>query len=253
MDRMNVQMYYITYIFAMAGLTGNVGLYSSSIQYIINVLMTVPALVYIDRWGRRPTLLIGCTLMMIFMYANGALLAKYGHPAPEGGLHGVPQQSWEIAGSPSRAVIACTFLFVASFACSMGCVSWIYPPELFPLRVRGKGVALSTSANWVFNFALSYFVPPAFVNIKWKVYIVFGVFLTVMTIHIFFVFPETAGKSLEEVEEMFLSKAKPWQTKVEYQKSRRAKTGNMDAGEQLSPMQKMDSEVKDVSFKETKA
>lgn len=60
---MNVMMYYITYVFAMAGLTGNTLLVSSSIQYVINVVMTVPALIWIDRVGRRPTLLVGSTLM----------------------------------------------------------------------------------------------------------------------------------------------------------------------------------------------
>jgi len=117
---MNVMMYYISYVFAMAGLTGNVGLYSSSIQYVINVLMTIPALLYIDRWGRRKPLLIGCTFMMIFMYANAGILATYGKPAPPGGLNGVPQESWSISGAPSKAAIACTYLFVASYAPSMG-------------------------------------------------------------------------------------------------------------------------------------
>lgn len=106
---MNVMMYYISYILAMGGLTGNVGLYSSSIQYVINVVMTVPALLYIGRWGRRRTLLYGCISMMTFMYANAGLMASYGRPAPSGGLHGIPQESWEISGAPSRAVIACTF------------------------------------------------------------------------------------------------------------------------------------------------
>jgi len=46
-------MYYITYIFAMAGYSGNANLLASSIQYIINVIMTVPALLFLDRWGRR--------------------------------------------------------------------------------------------------------------------------------------------------------------------------------------------------------
>lgn len=55
---MNVMMYYITYVFTMAGLTGNTLLVSSSIQYVINVVMTIPALLFVDRWGRRPTLLV---------------------------------------------------------------------------------------------------------------------------------------------------------------------------------------------------
>lgn len=196
--------------------------------------MTVPALIWIDRWGRRIPLLIGCTFMMIFMFANAGLLATYGEPAPPGGLHNVKQVSWQISGPPSKAVIACTYLFVASFAPSMGPVSWIYPPELFPLRVRGKAVSLCTSANWIFNFALSYFVPPAFVNIKWQVYILFGVFCATMTIHIFFMFPETAGKSLEEVEEMFLSDIKPWQTRVQYSSARKNESGNIDPEKKMS-------------------
>ncbi|OJK01452.1 hypothetical protein ASPACDRAFT_26174 [Aspergillus aculeatus ATCC 16872] len=200
---MNVMMYYITYIFAMAGMTGNNNLTSSSIQYVINVITTIPALIWGDRWGRRPTFLIGSVLMMIFLYANAGLMATYGRPAPPGGLDGVEAESWIIEGAASKGVIACTYLFVASYAVSFGPASWVYPPELFPLRVRGKAVALCTSFNWAFNFALSYFVPPAFVNIKWEVYVLFGVFCTAMTIHIFFMFPETTGKTLEEVEAIF--------------------------------------------------
>jgi Sugar (and other) transporter len=187
---MNVMMYYIVYVFGMAGLTGNTGLIASSIQYVINVGMTIFALLFIDRWGRRWPLLIGATFMSIFMYGNAGLLASYGKPAPPRGIDDIKEQSWQISGAPAKAVIAFTYLFVASFAPTWGPVSWIYPPELYPLRVRGKAVALTTSANWIFNFALSYFVPPAFVNIKWKVYILFGVFLTTMTLHVFFCFPE---------------------------------------------------------------
>ncbi len=69
--------------------------------------------------------------------------------------------------------------------------------------MRGKAVALATSANWAFNFALGYFVPPAFVNIKWQTYLVFGVFCLCMFVHTFFMFPETAGKTLEEVVGLF--------------------------------------------------
>ncbi|KAI9823637.1 MAG: hypothetical protein M1832_002418 [Thelocarpon impressellum] len=211
---MNVMMYYITYVFGMAGLKGNVNLVSSSIQYVINVVMTIPALLYVDTWGRRPTLLVGAILMQTWLYANAGLMASYGHYAGPEGVNNTPEESWAISGPPSKAVIACTYLFVASYAPTWGPVSWIYPPELYPLRVRGKAVALATSANWIFNFALSYFVPPAFVNIQWKVYVLFAVFCTAMTIHVFFVFPETAGKTLEEVEDMFLNGVPAWKTRV---------------------------------------
>jgi sugar porter (SP) family MFS transporter len=198
---MNVMMYYITYIFTMAGLSKNV-LLPSSIQFIINVVMTVPALIYVDRWGRRPTLLVGATLMMTWLFINAALLAVYSVP-PTPNEFPSKSESMKITGAPAKALIACTYLFVASFAPTWGPVSWIYPPELYPLRVRGKACALSTSANWAFNFALAYFVPPAFENIRWKTYILFGVFCAAMWLHVFFIFPETSQKPLEEVDQIF--------------------------------------------------
>lgn len=164
--------------------------------------MTIPALLFVDRWGRRPTLLVGAALMMTFMFANAGLFAQYGRePFPN--EFPSSAESMAVSGAPAKAIIACTYLFVASYAPTWGPVSWIYPPELYPLRVRGKAVALSTSANWAFNFALAYFVPPAFENITWKVYIIFGVFCAAMFVHVFFLFPETSQKPLEVVVEIF--------------------------------------------------
>lgn len=54
----------------MAGLKGNNVLLSSSIQYVINVIMTVPALIWIDKWGRRPMFLVGALLMMTWLFIN---------------------------------------------------------------------------------------------------------------------------------------------------------------------------------------
>ncbi|KAF2202828.1 high affinity glucose transporter [Delitschia confertaspora ATCC 74209] len=233
---MNVMMYYITYLFGMAGLKGNNNLIASSIQYIINVFMTIFALIYIDRWGRRGPLIVGALLMATWMYANAGLMATYGSPAPPGGVDHIPEESWQIHGPASKAVIACTYLFVASYAPTWGPVSWIYPPELYPLRIRSKAVAITTASNWIFNFALSYFVPPAFVNIQWKVYIVFGVFCTAMAIHVFFLFPETSGKTLEDIEEMFQRGMPAWKTHVEHHRVRQAEQGHLGDEEKVGRM-----------------
>lgn len=195
----NVMMYYITYVFKMAGLSENQLLLSSSIQYVINVVMTIPALIWIDRVGRRPALLVGSTLMATFMFANAGILAVYGKDTGVDGIGGVREASIKVSGPASKAVIACSYLFVASFAPTWGPVSWIYPPELFPNHLRSKAVSISTSGNWVFNFALGYFVPVAFVQIKWRTYLVFATFCVVMTIHVFFLFPGTLG-SLQSCE-----------------------------------------------------
>ncbi|KAJ5777642.1 Hexose transporter [Penicillium odoratum] len=199
---MNVMMYYISYVFTMAGYSGNSALLSSSVEYIINVFMTLPALLWQDRWGRRPTMLVGAFLMMVFMFANAGILATHATIIPMD-ERSSPEVSMSISGAASKGLVACTYLFVASYAPTWGPVSWTYPPELFPLRLRGKGVALATSGNWAFNTALGLFTPSAFTNIAWKTYILFGVFNAAMLIHVFFVFPETAGKTLEETETMF--------------------------------------------------
>ena len=225
----------------MAGLGSSV-LLPSSIQYIINVLMTVPALLFVDRWGRRPTLLVGAFFMMLWLFVNAGLLATYGKvPAP--GQFNNAAESISITGAPAKAVIACTYLFVASYAPTWGPVSWIYPPELYPLRVRGKAVALATSANWAFNFALAYFVPPAFANIRWKVYLVFGVFCAAMFVHVFFVFPETSQKPLEEVDYIFDDTTPgsikylgtpAWKTRVD-RNTARMERGELDLEDKFGP------------------
>ncbi|KAI1819108.1 high-affinity glucose transporter [Xylaria intraflava] len=198
---MNVMMYYISYVFTMAGL-GN-DLLPSGIQFIINVVMTVPALIWQDIWGRRPTMLIGALLMCLFMSINAGLFAVYSRPATAADHFSTDAISMAISGPPAKAVIASTYLFVASYAPTWGPASWTYPAELYPLRVRGKAVALATSGNWAFNFALAYFTPVAFANITWKTYVLFAVFCATMFGHCFFLFPETANKPLEEVAAIF--------------------------------------------------
>jgi len=210
---MNVMMYYITYVFGMAGFSGNANLVASSIQYVINVIMTVPGLYLVDHIGRRPLLIVGSTFMMIWLFAVGGIMATFGSPAPPGGIGGIEEESWIVSGAASKAVIACSYLFVASFAPTWGPVSWIYPSELFPLRVRGKGVALATATNWIWNTALGLFVPVAFTNISWKTYIIFGLFCLTMTVQAFFMYPETMRKSLEEIEQIFIDKVPAWKTR----------------------------------------
>ncbi|KAL2157274.1 hypothetical protein VTH06DRAFT_6314 [Thermothelomyces fergusii] len=159
---MNVMMYYITYVFAMAGLSKagtNDVLIPSSVSFIINVVMTVPALIWMDRWGRRRPLLIGAALMCLWLTITAIMFGVYARDAE--------------------------------------------PGEFASASVSMVAVALATSANWTFNFALAYFVPPAFENITWKTYVVFAVFCAVMFLHVFFFFPETANKTLEEIEQIF--------------------------------------------------
>lgn len=200
---MNVMMYYVTYVFAGAGITGRRGnLIASSINYVLNVALTVPAIIYIDRWGRRPMLLVGLALMAMFLYLVGALQGGFGHwGIPDGDT----KRIWLITGHDdvTKGVIVCSYLFVCSFAITMGPVSWTYPAEIFPMRVRAKAVSVSTAANWTFNMALAWAVPPMLDHISFSTYFVFAAFNTAAFVHVLFMFPETCGRTLEEMEDIF--------------------------------------------------
>ena len=143
--------YYIIYVFQGAGLTGRRGnLIADAVQYVLNVVLTVPAIIYIDKWGRRPMLLVGTVFMGFWLFLVGGLQGRYGAWGEVDG-----SRVWVITGHDgiTKAIIVFSYLFVCSFAITMGPVSWTYPAEIFPMRVRAKAVSVSTAANWVFNFA----------------------------------------------------------------------------------------------------
>jgi Sugar (and other) transporter len=77
--------------------------------------------------------------------------------------------------------------------------------------------------------ALGEFVPVAFENIAWRTYIIFGVFNVAMFIHVFFAFPETAGRPLEEVNELFDRHIPAWKTGNTWSKIVRAEKGDVEA------------------------
>lgn len=179
---MNIMMYYIVFIMRGAGIADE--LLTSSIQYIINVVMTLPAILWLDRTGRRPALLLGSFGMMTLLFISGAIQASYGQtntdPATKGDV------SWVIKGKPgaSKGVVACSYLFVATFATTWGPTSWTYPSEIFPAKVRAKAVSLATASNWIWNCALAFAVPPLLQKINWKMYMIFGTFNGLALIHV---------------------------------------------------------------------
>ncbi|KAK9311085.1 general substrate transporter [Lipomyces starkeyi] len=195
----NVMNYYIIYIFESAGI-GN-SLLASSILYSIYVLVAIPTILWTDKWGRRPSLLVGAIFMGFWLFLIGGLLMHYGVPNP------FPNQvsTWIIIDHPaaSHTILACSYLFFATFAFSWGPVSWMYPPEIIPLRIRAKSVSLSTASNWAMNYALGFAVPPLFRSISWRMFFMFGSFNIAAFIYVWFAAPETKQRTLEEMDEIF--------------------------------------------------
>jgi MFS family permease len=125
-------------------------LLTASVQYILNVTLTLPAIAYLDRFGRRPAMLIGSLLMMTFLFIVGALQKVYGVPNKPPLTNSANSDiSWLIYDNKpvSKAIVAMTYLFVCTFATTWGPTSWTYPSEIFPTKIRAKAVSLATASN----------------------------------------------------------------------------------------------------------
>jgi MFS family permease len=213
MSGANVMTYYVVYVFMMANLSGNINLISSGIQYALFIIFTTCVFFFIDKTGRRPLLIFGAIGMSICLFIVGGILGTYGEYIP-GGVNQNENVLIKVTGSPSYVVIAFCYLLVIIYALTLAPVAWVYAAEVWSLETRATGMALAATANWLFNFALGMFTPPAFQTITWKTFIIFGVLCIGAAIQAFFTYPETCGKTLEEIELLFSKGGPhPWHTK----------------------------------------
>ena len=158
-----------------------------------------------------------------------------------GGVNGNLNVPIRVTGSPSYTVIAFSYLMIIVYALTLAPVAWVYAAEVWSLETRATGMALAAVANWLFNFAIGLFIPPGFQNISWKLFIIFGVLCFGAFAQAFLTYPETAGKSLEEIELLFSKGGpRPWKTKpgdsrldgeVERVRERKMRGGSIVPGE----------------------
>jgi sugar porter (SP) family MFS transporter len=212
---LNVMNYYVVYIFEMAGYSGNNNLIASCIQYCLKVGVTGVALLFMDKFGRRPLLLFGAAGMMVWQYAVAGLFATYAvqieNPDNDTVRMRIPLDQKAVG----KAIIASCFLFVCCYAGTWGVTIWVYCAEVWgDNAARQRGAAISTAANWIFNFALAMYTPSSFKNITWKTYIIYATFCACMFIHVFFFFSETKGKRLEELGLMWQEKVPAWRSRL---------------------------------------
>lgn len=210
MTGMNVMMYYIVYIFNMAGKENNANLVASSIQYVLNTVMTLPALYIIDKFGRRKLLIFGALSMMVWQSVVAGVLGGVSTPAYVSDSVRIKIEN-NVPGA--NAVIAACYLFVCSFASTWGVGIWVYCSEVWgDSASRQRGAAVSTAANWIFNFAIAMYTPSSFKNLTWKTYIIYSVMCLAMAIHVFVGFPETKSKRLEEIGLMWDEGVPAWRS-----------------------------------------
>jgi len=89
-------------------------------------------------------------------------------------------------------------------------MTWLYPAEIVPLKVRAPANGLSTSANWIFNFMVVMITPVSFSSIGYKTYVIFAVINAFIFPVVYFFYPETAYRSLEEIDIIFRKTQRGW-------------------------------------------
>ncbi|CZR67016.1 related to quinate transport protein [Phialocephala subalpina] len=184
-------IYYASVIFQSLGLTSStISLLASGVIGIINVATTIPAIYVIDRVGRKPLMMTGSAGMAICELIIGVIVATCGH-------------DWASHSAAGWAAVVFVWLYIVNFAYSWGPGSWILIAEIFPISIRAKGTSIGASANWMNNFVIAFVVPPMLSGIGWGTYVFFAVWSAAGGVFIYFFMPETKGKTLEEMDQVF--------------------------------------------------
>ncbi|KAH8700464.1 putative MFS quinate transporter [Talaromyces proteolyticus] len=186
-------IYYASNIFVSLGLTGGTtALLATGVTGVVFLVSTVPAMLIIDKVGRKPMLLVGSVVMFLSMVIVGVIVAKF-------------RNDWPAHVAGGWTAVALIWLYIAGFGATWGPVSWTLVSEIFPLSIRAKGASIGASSNWVNNFAIAFFVPPMLQAWKWGTYIFFAVFLLAGIFWVYFFLPETKNATLEEMDRVFNS------------------------------------------------
>jgi sugar porter (SP) family MFS transporter len=187
----NAILYYAPSIFKDLGLTGNTNsLLATGVVGVAMFLATIPALIYIDQVGRKPVLISGAFIMAACHFIVALLTGLY-------------RNSWH--EHVAAGWVACVFvwIFAIGFGYSWGICGWIVVAEIWPLSIRGKGLAISASSNWMNNFIVGQVTPSMLAHLSYGTFIFFGMFSLMGGIFVWFFMPETKLLTLEEMDEVF--------------------------------------------------
>lgn len=181
----NTVIYYAPTILKFTGAASSGAVAQTVFVGITNVVFTIVAVLLLDKVGRRRLLLTGTAICVVALTVLGLFF----------------QITW-LQDNLGWLALASLIVYIAGFAIGLGPVFWLMISEIFPLRIRGPGMAASTVANWLSNFliASTFLTVVAAISRSGAFWIYAGLGVAAF---IFFLarLPETKGKSLEEIED----------------------------------------------------
>jgi len=195
----NVVLYYAGNIFRNMGASTDSSLLQTIIVGAVNLLFTVVAILTVDKFGRKPLMIIGSIGMAISMVALG-MTFYYG------------KTGGELTHGQGLAALVFMLTYTASFALSWGPVCWVLLSEIFPNSIRGA-MSIAVAAQWIANWVISLTFPIMNDNV-WLTskfnhgfsYWIYGVMGVLSAIFMWKLVPETKGKTLEEMENLWKKK-----------------------------------------------
>lgn len=185
----NVVLYYAPEIFKTIASGTDSALLMTIIVGIVNFMFTIIAVKTVDKYGRKPLMVIGALGMAVAMLSLGFVF---------------------YAGASGFLALFCMMLYVASFALSWGPVAWVLLSEIFPNKIRGRALAVAVAAQWISNYLVSLTFPMmndnSYLTEQFNhgfAYWIYGIMSILAMLFILKYVPETKGKTLEEMENLW--------------------------------------------------
>lgn len=177
----NAIIYYAPRIFEMTGLGKSSALLSSAGIGLVNLIFTMLALYYIDRFGRRKLMLIGSFGLIITL----ALVAN----------------AFYTEAFTGYSVPIYLFIYIAFFAFSQGAVIWVFISEIFPNKVRAYGQSLGSFTHWIMAALVAFIFPYVIETLgAGNTFLFFSGMMVLQLLFVWKIMPETKGTSLEQIE-----------------------------------------------------
>ncbi|CAK7218261.1 hypothetical protein SBRCBS47491_003450 [Sporothrix bragantina] len=180
--------YYLPTLFKALGLGTRLSLLAGGIESTLKIGCTVLEMLIIDRAGRRMTMTVGAAVMSVAMLINGALPLAYPH---------------NVNRASDYTCIVFIFVYSLGYSLGFGPAAWVYGSEIFPTSLRARGLNLSASAGAIGSIVVAQVWPVGVANLGSRIYFFFMAINLVCVPIIWFLYPETKNRPLEEMDALF--------------------------------------------------
>lgn len=200
----NAINYFSPIIFEELGYsTTEVALLATGVYGIVKMVSSILFSFFIvDRFGRRPPMLIGAAVMAVCMFYVGAFAKIVGNDPVTAQVGG---------GSPGgQAALAMIYIYIIANSASWTSIPWIFAAEVFPTRVRSFAMMFPTSTQYLGQFVVVYSLPYMVNSIQYGTYLFYAAWMVVGFVFTYFLLPETKGVTLEDMDLLFDARAPVW-------------------------------------------